>query len=127
MTFLLAQSGVTALVADRIHFGKAPQDVASPYIVISKISGPREKSHDGPVGLAHPRFQLSAFAITYGVAKAVIAALQAALDGYKGMMGGDDGVFVGGAFYDDENDLDPGDGTGLFGVGADYIIWHNEE
>jgi len=105
---------------------QAPQDVEKPYLVVSKISGPREHSHDGAAGLAHPRFQLSAFSQTYSAAKAVIAAVQAALQGYSGTMGGDGGVVVGGAFYDDENDLDPGDGTGLFGVAADYIIWHRE-
>lgn len=126
MTFLLAQSGITALVGDRIHYARAPQDVASPYLVISKISGLREHSHDGSAHLASPRFQFSAFAETYGAAKVVITAVQEALQGYSGTMGGDDGVFVGGAFYEDENDLDPGDGSGLFGVAADYIIWHSE-
>jgi len=126
MTFLLAQSGITDLVGQRIHFVQAPQDVESPYLVISKISGVREHSHDGSSGLAHPRFQLSAFADTYGAAKAIIAAVQAVLQGYSGTMGGAGGVAVNGAFYEDENDLDPGDGTGLFGVAADYIIWHSE-
>ncbi|MDD4986375.1 MAG: DUF3168 domain-containing protein [Dehalococcoidales bacterium] len=126
MTFLLAQSGITALVGDRIHFVRAPQDVAHPYLVISKVDDPGMHSHDGPVKLGDPRLQFSAFAETYGAAKLVTAAVKTALNGYKGTMGGDGGVFVGGVFYDDETDLDPGDGSGLFGVAADYIIWYQE-
>ena len=123
MTFLLAQTGITALVGDRIHFVQAPQDVAPPYLVFQKISDPPQHSHDGPLGLSNPRFQFSAFAETYSAAKQVVAAVQAVLDGYKGIMGD---LYIGGAFRDDENDLERGT-DGLFGVAADYIIWHREE
>lgn len=126
MTFLLAQSGITALVGQRIHFAEVPQDAIGPYLVANKISGPREHSHGGASGLAHPRFQFTAFAETYSAAKLVVAAVQAALQGYSGTMGGAGGVDVQAALYDDETDLDPGDYTGLFGVAADYIIWHQE-
>lgn len=126
MTHLLAQSAVTALVARRIHYLKAPQNVGTPYIVVTKISGPRKHSHDGSSQLAHPRFQFSCFAKTYGGAKGVTAALQTALQGYSGTMGGGSGVAVGNVIYEDETDLDPGENNELFGVGVDYIIWHKD-
>ena len=66
MTYLLAQSGITDLVGTRIHYVKAPQDVAKPYIVFFKVTGPRDHSHDGGTGLANPRFQFSIFSTTYG-------------------------------------------------------------
>jgi len=125
MTFLLAQTGITDLVGTRIHFVQAPQDTETPYLVFQKISGVREHSHDGASGLANPRFQFSAFAETYSAAKGVIAALQTALDGYTGTMGGVGGVYVGAALYEDENDLGRED-SGLFGVSADYFFWHEE-
>ena len=125
MTFLLAQTGITGYVGRRIYFNQAKQATAKPYLVIKKISGPREHSHDGSCGLAHPRFQFSCFAKEYGDAKNAIAAIQTALDGYSGTMGGDSGVTVGAAFYDDENDFYEED-TGLHHVAADYIIWHKE-
>lgn len=126
MTYLLAQSGITNLVSRRIHFVRAKQGTTPPYIVMTKISGPRKHSHDGSSQLAHPRFQFSCFAKTYGAAKGVTAALQAALQGYSGTMGGGSGVAVGNVIYEDETDLDPGDNNELFGIAADYIIWHTD-
>jgi len=125
ITFLKAESGITDLVSSRIHFVKAPQDIAKPYLIIIKISSPRDHTHDGASGLAHPRFQFSAFATTYSEAKEIIAAVQAALQGYSGIMGGDGGVYVNGCFYDDENDFYETE-TNLYHVSADYILWHRE-
>jgi len=56
---LLADSGITALIGERLHYVKAPQDVAKPYVVFFKASGPREYSHDGASELARPRFHFS--------------------------------------------------------------------
>lgn len=125
-TYLLAQTGITGLVGQRVYFVQAPQDTAKPYLVINKISGTRENSREANTHLAHPRFQLTAFAETYGACKSIIAAVQTALQGYTGTMGGAGGVAVGAVFYEDENDLDPGPNNELYGVAADYIIWHYE-
>ncbi len=126
MTWLLAQAGITGLVGgDRIYFVTAPQEVAKPYLVVNKISGVREHSHGGSSHLAHPRFQFSAFGTTYSSVKEIIAAVQAVLQGYTGTMGGAGGVVVGNSIYEDETDLYE-EGQGLFGVAADYIIWHEE-
>lgn len=122
MTYLLAQSGITDLVGQRIFFVKAAQDVEKPYLVLTKVTGPRESSHDGASGLAHPRFQVSVFAETYAGAKVIALAVQAALEGYQGLM---DEVYVDGVFYDDENDFYEDD-TKLYHVASDYIIWHGE-
>lgn len=124
MTYLLAQSGITDYVGRQIHFVQAPQNTAQPYMVINKISGPREHTHDGG-DMAHPRFQFSVFASKYSNCKGCISALQTALQGYSGTMGGAGGVKVGAALYDDETDLERGE-QGLYGVAADYIIWHSE-
>lgn len=126
ITYLLAQTGIIALVGQRIYFVQAPQDTDKPYLVINKISGTRENSHEVNTHLAHPRFQLSAFAATYADCKAIIAAVQTALQGYTGTMGGAGGVVVSAVFYDDETDLDPGDSNQLYGVAVDYFIWHYE-
>ena len=125
MTYILAQTGITDLVSTRIYFVEGPQETAKPYLVINKIDGPREHSHDGSSSLAHPRFQLTAFAETYSGAKNIISAVQTALQGYSGTMGGESGVAVGAVLYEDETDLERG-GQGLYGVSADYIIWHEE-
>jgi len=125
MTYLLAQSGITDLVSMRIHFVIAPQAVAKPYIIITKIDSPRDHSHDGGTGLANPRFQLSIFATKYGDAKNIAAAVQSALQGYTGTMGGAGGVYVTAVTYEDENDFYENE-TGLFHVAVDYKMWHEE-
>ena len=88
MTYLMAQSGITGLVGTRIHYVQAPQDVEKPFLVVTKVSGIREHSHDGSSKLAHPRFQFSIFAETYSAAKAITSVLQAALQGYTGILRG---------------------------------------
>lgn len=126
MTFLKAQSDVTDLVSTRIYFVRAPQDVSEPYIVVSKVSGPREHSHEGGDGMASPRFQLSSFSTSYATVKGIAAALQTVLQGYSGTMGGESGVKVGNILYSNEVDLYEED-TRLHHVAADYIIWHRED
>ena len=125
MTYLLAQSGITDYVGQRIYFVLAPQETAKPYIVITKIDAPRVHSHDDGSQLAHPRFQLSIFSMTYGEAKNIASAIQTALQGYAGTMGDAGGVAVGAVFYEDENDFYE-ESTQLFQVACDYIFWHKE-
>jgi len=125
MTYLLAQSGITDIVDTRIYFVKAPQDVAKPYIVFFKVTSPRDHSHDGGTGLANPRFQFSIFSTTYGEAKNIATAVQTALQGYTGTMGGDGGVYVTAVTYEDENDFYENE-TKLFHVAVDYAFWHEE-
>lgn len=125
MTYLLAQTGITDLVGERIDFIMASQEVAKPYIVITKIDSPRLHSHDGGDHLAHPRFQLSVFSTSYKESKEIAAALQTVLQGYKGTMGGAGGVAVGAVIYEDETDLYE-ESTQLFHIACDYIIWHCE-
>jgi len=122
MTYLLAQSGITAYVSDRISPAMADQDVETPYIIVTKVSGAREHSHDGSSHLAHPRFQLSIFAETYKECKDIAAAVQSALQGYAGAMGSET---VQNVIYRNEVD-DYEDETGLYGVKVDYDIWHVE-
>jgi hypothetical protein len=125
MTYLLAQSGITALVGQRIYFVIAPQETAKPYIVVTKIDAPEVGSHDGPAELASPRFQLSVFAVTYSAAKNISAAIKTALDGYSGTMGGAGGLHVDIPRREDENDFYE-ESTGLFQVASDYIVWYQE-
>ncbi|MFA5374129.1 MAG: DUF3168 domain-containing protein [Candidatus Omnitrophota bacterium] len=116
---LLNTSAVTVLVGRRIYYVIAPQNVVKPYIVFSKISAVRVSSHDGPSHLANPRFQFSCFGETYKSMKDMALALQGALEGYTGTLGGAGGVPVNGVFYENETDLDDN-------VAVDYKFWHEE-
>jgi hypothetical protein len=129
MTYLLAQTAlITAIGGKRIYYVRA-KDATAPYIAFQKIGAPRLHSNAGSDGIASARFQFSIFASTYITIKSIAEALQAALQGYSGTMGAageEAGVRVMLITYDDETDLDPGDGTGLYGVACDYIVRHKE-
>jgi hypothetical protein len=130
ITYLLAQTFVTTYLTGtdgkkRIYPVIAPQDVATPYIVVFKVDAPRDHSHDGASHLANPRFQISIFSTTYAEAKAIAAAVQAALQGHAGTMGGAGGVAVGAIIYENEVDFYEED-TKLFHLACDYIVWHYE-
>jgi hypothetical protein len=125
LTKLLATSGLTDLIGERIYYVKAPQDVGIPYVVFFKVSGAREHSHDGASGLARPRFQFSCFSETYYEAKQIAEQIQSALQAYSGTMGGAGGVEVGASFYDNETDMYEED-TKLYHIAVDYMISHEE-
>ena len=124
-TELESTTALTALIGERIYYVKAPQDVETPYIVFFKVTGPREHSHDGASGLAHPRFQFSVFSTTYYEAKQIAEQLQAALQAFSGTMGTGTGVHVGACFYEDENDLYEVESK-LYHIAVDYTFWHTE-
>lgn len=125
INYLLAQTGITDLVGTRIYFVIAPQDVAKPYIILTKVDSPRLHSHDGYSHLASPRFQVSIFSTRYGEGKGIAAAVQAILQGYAGTMGGAGGVDIFSCVYEDENDFYE-EGTSLYQVACDYTLWHRE-
>ena len=112
-------AGVSALVGNRIYPIEAPQEAALPYLVYQRISGPRVRSHSGPSGLAHPRFQITGAAEAYPALRNVLNAVRVALDGFRGTMGG--GVSVGAALV--ENELDSEES---FVSRLDVVLWHAE-
>lgn len=120
VTYLLAQSGITDYVSDRIFPVKADQDVDTPYMVYAKTSDPREHSHDGNSHLGKATFEIAVFSDTYKECKDVAAALQTALQGYTGLMGS---VDVRNVIYVDETD-GYDDDLDLFGVVTTYKIWY---
>lgn len=122
---LSLNDNLVALINNRLDYVKAPQDIAKPYVVFFKVSDPREHSHQGASALARARFQFSIFAETYKECKQIAKQIQISLQGYSGIMGGEEGVFVGGCFYVDETDnYEPQ--TQLYHVSVDYVIWHKE-
>lgn len=86
---------VSGLVGARIYPLVAPQGSTRPYLVYQRISTPRVRSHDGPSGLAMPRFQWTGVtdglqgAVKYSQLRTLADALRAVLDGYHGDMGTD--------------------------------------
>jgi len=122
---LLATSGVTALVGEKIHYVKAPQDVVPPYIVLTKITSNPTYSHDGAVNLCESVIQISIFATTYNSVKLIAAQVKNVLNAYSGTMGGVSGVIVNSCFHENEIDLYE-EGQELYHLAEEYRLWHNE-
>jgi hypothetical protein len=78
MTALFADSGLAAVVSDRIYPNDAPSDAATPFIVWYEFATPREQALDTTIAVSKPRIQWSIYADTYADALAVGDALRAA-------------------------------------------------
>jgi hypothetical protein len=116
----------TTLVSDsNIYYIKAKQDVVPPYIILTRISAPRDYAYSG-AALVDSRFQISIFATTYTSCKAIGVEVMTAFSGFSGLMGGAGGVYVGKCFCDDETDLPFDDDTKLYGLALDFIFSHSE-
>ena len=99
---ILAESTITAIIADRIYPLLIPQDVTLPAIAYQVISGPVSYHHDGPDRYTIKRIQLTCQAQTYAAVKALVDAIKAHLSGYVGNLGSLSNVR--GLFFDSEID-----------------------
>jgi hypothetical protein len=120
------EEAITALLSGvaggRRHWGRAPQGVALPYVVMQRISGIRDYVTTGPSGYVQSRVQFDVYASTYGSARTTARALVAALSGHSG--GTIQGIFI-----DSERDLpasDTGEVSHLFRVSIDAQVHHQE-
>jgi hypothetical protein len=97
-------AGIAAVVVDRIYPNTIPQDKALPALAYQVISRPGAMAHDGPPGIAWPRFQITAQANDYDEVVALINLVRVAFDGFTGLMGGAGGIEVEGCFVKDVRD-----------------------
>jgi hypothetical protein len=86
--YLSTYAGLTALVGTRVYPLNLPPKPTLPAVTYQKVSGARIRTMGNTNLGGRPRFQLTAWADTYAGAKDVAAQLQAALEGYNGVMGG---------------------------------------
>jgi hypothetical protein len=126
-TFLLADSGIAAAIVGRIYPGKLPQGEGRASIVYTLISDPGDYTMQGASGLAHPRFQIDAWAPTLDAATSLAILIKGRIDGYQGPMGtGADLVMVQGIFRDAGGREEFDDVAKLWRNGRDYFIWFGE-
>ena len=78
---LAGSSGVTDLVSTRIYPNPAPEDAAKPLISYMMVAGSRISTLPGVSDAVRKRIQINCHANTYSSAKAVAAAVVAALEG----------------------------------------------
>ena len=121
VAILNANAAFNALVAGRLYPSFIPQTAARPAVAYQRISHIEAMAHTGYAGMAQTRVQFTIDAQTYASAKAVAAALRAAVRGYRGTAAG---VTIGAAFVETEND-GYSDTTQTPVVRTDVIFHHN--
>lgn len=122
-THLVGNAGVLALAGNRVYPLNLPQNPSYPAITYRRVTTRRVMAHDGPEDLGFPRFQFDCYAVGYREVRDLANALRAALNGYRGIMGG--GVEVDGVIFLNEVD-DFGDTAEVFRVTVDFLIVHKE-
>lgn len=122
---LLADAGVSAIAATRVYAKSLPQSPTYPALVIHNVSGTSEHSQDGPSGLAEPRFQIDCFSPRKASSVLLVLAVQTALDGFQGTMGGGGGVSVDAVFVENRRD-DYDDELEVHVDSRDFLIMHHE-
>jgi hypothetical protein len=123
ITYLLTQSGLTALISNRIYFLKLPQTPTLPAVVIQKIDSPKLHGFSADYG-AMTRIQVTSWALTYTGVSAVQEQIRSSTQNYMNQtMGG--GVSVKNIEFDEGPDSYEDD-TGRYGKIIDLLIWHTE-
>lgn len=124
--YLLASSGLTALIGQRIDWAARPQASALPALVLHMISGAPEYDDDGEVGLFTARIQFDCWGATYLAAKNVARQVKARLSGKAFVQ---DGIEFQAAFFENEQDSreSAAGAEELYRVRLDCILWHKQE
>ena len=107
-THLLTNAALNAQVGGRISPGYLPDNATLPALALSRVSSIPEYSHEGNSGAIESRMEISCFAATYAEIKTLSANVKKAmrpLERVPAVIGGVGGVFVSGAFLENETDL----------------------
>ena len=127
--FLLNDSDVAALVADRVFPAPAPQNAVMPLITLQRVSADREYALEGRVGMTGALVQVDCwadapeYAGSYGIAKQVAEVVRLKLEGFMGYMGV---LRIYEVTIASESDMfETMDRTRR--VSADYRIWYAEK
>jgi hypothetical protein len=131
--YLRVDAGVIVAVglaedgAAKVYVGKAPQGVAMPYVVVTRIAEPPHHHYEGVVAIASPTYQVLLVASSSVATEAMETAVRARIDGYVGPMGGTSvhGAFVIGS-YDDVVPTGDGSDELPFSTVLDVELWHEK-
>lgn len=119
---LLATTGITSLVGQRITWGRRDQGGALPAIVLHRIDGSPDYHLQGASGLVSSRVQVDCWASSYGSAKSVARAVDAAMSGVRFVRGAIrfDAVLI----IDESDDTFDESGTALYRTRLDLAVHH---
>lgn len=119
---LVADAAVAALVSTRVYFAHAPQNVALPFVVLSRISGIRSHVLGGTVSLVEARVQIDSYASTVTTARSIANAVRTEINGFRGTQSGVDLQSI--QLIDEQDGLE-GDSE-IWRVTSDYKVWYQE-
>ena len=126
-SILSGDSGVSAIVGTRIYPKVIPQLASLPAVSYQEITGMREHTMDGPVGMVRSRWQINCVADSYSALRALADAVRKALDGYCDTASS---TKIDACFLDNENDgldsLPDVKGSKRYTKILDFIIWFQE-
>jgi hypothetical protein len=87
-SLILSDTAVAALVGTRLYPAPIPQDAVLPALAYQLISQPGQYAHDaGDIGLRRSRVQVTAQASDYAGIRALLDTVDAAISGYRGVVG----------------------------------------
>lgn len=118
LAYLVANAGVST----RIAWGLIPQGTASPYIVLTKVSGLPEYQHSGDTNYTEYRVQIDFYGKTYKEARDLSATIRNLISGKR--FATFDGAFLLNVRDLHEDDQSPG--KQIFRISADYQINYKE-
>jgi hypothetical protein len=125
VSHLLSKTAITSIVSSRVYGMIAPQDAPYPHITINQISGERVRSMEGSSGLNRAVFNVHVWAKKPLEAKTLSDKVRLVVDGFKGLMGGVSGVYIGACFVEDDIDLYD-DQALCHHVVRKLVVWHRE-
>lgn len=111
------------LIGTRCYPVLLPQDPQYPAIVFQRISMPREHAMGTDPGIAHPRFQLTAYDKTRAAAQALADAIRHDFSRWRGTIGS---VVVQDTFVENQVDLPRDDLLEVHPEVVDLVVHHVE-
>lgn len=125
-------SGISAIVGDKVYPLVASGDDSPPYITFQLITRRHEHDLGAASGLARTRIQVNCWESTAALAEALADTVRESLDGFSGTMGTTNAAAVKSCrldgeveAYDPPADADRAE-AGVFSVKMDFLIWYGE-
>ena len=119
---ILVANNTVKAITTRCYPSTLPQNPTYPLILYIKVTGMRVNDLGGPSGMAHPRFQIEAWAKTYSAAKALANAIRGCLNGYRGTSGT---VRIGSFLIESERDFYESE-VQCHRIIMDFMVLHDE-
>lgn len=125
--FLLADTGLAAVIADRIDWNERPQGEALPAMGLTRVSPGITYQHAGPIDLERARVQADCWGTTALECETLASALRTAVET---MHEARDGVMLERGFIETMIDTNPealGGGAMVHRIIVDFFVWHRRQ